>query len=35
MAALHHYDLGDILGVVGTLFKTKTDELTIKVTNCA
>jgi lysyl-tRNA synthetase class 2 len=31
MAALHHYDLGDILGVVGTLFKTKTDELTIKV----
>src|SRR5476651_413077 len=32
MAALHHYDLGDILGVTGTLFKTKTDELTIKVT---
>ena len=32
MAALHHYDLGDILGVSGTLFKTKTDELTIKVT---
>src|SRR5476649_1934205 len=31
MAALHHYDLGDILGVTGTLFKTKTDELTIKV----
>jgi lysyl-tRNA synthetase class 2 len=31
MAALHHYDLGDILGVAGTLFKTKTDELTIKV----
>ncbi|MFC5460668.1 lysine--tRNA ligase [Massilia niabensis] len=26
------YDLGDILGVEGTLFKTKVDELTIKVT---
>lgn len=33
MEALHHYDLGDILGVEGTLFKTKTDELTIKVTS--
>jgi lysyl-tRNA synthetase, class II len=32
IAALHHYDLGDILGVEGTLFKTKTDELTVKVT---
>jgi lysyl-tRNA synthetase class 2 len=32
MEALHHYDLGDILGVEGTLFKTKVDELTIKVT---
>ncbi|HEX2605125.1 MAG TPA: OB-fold nucleic acid binding domain-containing protein, partial [Oxalicibacterium sp.] len=32
MAALHGYDLGDILGVSGTLFKTKTDELTVKVT---
>jgi lysyl-tRNA synthetase class 2 len=32
MEALHHYDLGDILGVTGTLFKTKTDELTIKAT---
>jgi len=32
MEALHHYDLGDILGVEGTLFKTKTEELTIKVT---
>ena len=32
MEALHSYDLGDILGVEGTLFKTKTDELTIKVT---
>ncbi|KAF1858314.1 hypothetical protein Lal_00014816 [Lupinus albus] len=32
MEAFRHYDLGDILGVVGTLFKTKTDELTVKVT---
>jgi len=32
MEALHHYDLGDILGVEGTLFKTKVDELTVKVT---
>jgi lysyl-tRNA synthetase class 2 len=32
MEALRHYDLGDILGVEGTLFKTKTDELTVKVT---
>ena len=32
MEALRSYDLGDILGVKGTLFKTKTDELTIKVT---
>lgn len=32
MDALRSYDLGDILGVHGTLFKTKTDELTIKVT---
>ena len=32
MEAFRHYDLGDILGVVGVLFKTKTDELTIKVT---
>jgi lysyl-tRNA synthetase class 2 len=32
MEALHHYDLGDILGVTGRLFKTKTDELTIKAT---
>jgi lysyl-tRNA synthetase class 2 len=31
MEALRGYDLGDILGVEGTLFKTKTDELTIKV----
>ena len=33
MEELHSYDLGDILGVQGTLFKTKTDELTIKVTS--
>ncbi|QGZ42816.1 lysine--tRNA ligase [Pseudoduganella flava] len=32
MEALRGYDLGDILGVKGTLFKTKTDELTVKVT---
>ena len=27
-----HYDLGDVLGVCGTLFKTKTGELSVKVT---
>lgn len=32
MEAFRSYDLGDILGVQGILFKTKTDELTIKVT---
>ena len=32
MEAFRHYDLGDILGVEGTLFKTKVDELTVKVT---
>lgn len=31
MEAFRRYDLGDILGVEGVLFKTKTDELTIKV----
>ncbi len=30
-AAFKHWDLGDILGAEGTLFKTKTGELTIKV----
>ncbi|MDB5842212.1 MAG: lysS [Herminiimonas sp.] len=30
--AFKHYDLGDILGAEGTLFKTKTGELSIKVT---
>ncbi|HRP74243.1 MAG TPA: lysine--tRNA ligase [Rhodocyclaceae bacterium] len=29
-AAFKHWDIGDIVGVVGTLFKTKTGELTIK-----
>jgi lysyl-tRNA synthetase class 2 len=32
MEAFRRYDLGDILGIEGTLFKTKTDELTVKVT---
>ena len=30
-SAFKHYDLGDILGVEGVLFKTKTGELSIKV----
>jgi lysyl-tRNA synthetase, class II len=30
-AAFKHWDLGDILGAEGTLFKTRTGELTIKV----
>ena len=29
--AFKHYDIGDIVGVSGTLFKTKTDEITIRV----
>ncbi len=29
-----HYDLGDILGAQGKLFKTKTGELSIRVTDC-
>ena len=29
--AFKHYDIGDIVGVSGKLFKTKTDELTIRV----
>lgn len=29
-AAFKHWDIGDILGVVGTLFRTRTGELTIK-----
>ncbi len=32
-AAFKHYDLGDILGAEGLLFKTKTGELSIKVTS--
>ncbi|SNX60036.1 lysyl-tRNA synthetase, class II [Nitrosomonas ureae] len=31
-AAFKHYDLGDILGAQGALFKTKTGELSIRVT---
>ena len=31
-AAFKHYDIGDILGVTGTLFVTKTGELSIKAT---
>lgn len=30
--AFRHYDLGDILGAEGILFKTKTDELSLRVT---
>src|SRR5690606_17068835 len=29
--AFKHYDLGDILGAVGTLFKTKSGELSLRV----
>jgi lysyl-tRNA synthetase class 2 len=32
-AAFKHFDLGDILGAEGTLFHTKTGELSIKVTS--
>ena len=32
MEELRSYDLGDILGVEGVLFKTKVEELTVKVT---
>jgi lysyl-tRNA synthetase class 2 len=31
--AFKHYDLGDILGAEGVLFKTKTGELSVKVTS--
>ena len=31
-AAFKHYDLGDILGASGVLFKTKTGELSVRVT---
>ncbi len=31
-AAFKHWDLGDIVGTSGTLFKTKTGELTVKAT---
>ncbi len=30
-AAFKHYDIGDIVGVEGVLFKTKTNELTVRV----
>ncbi len=33
--AFKHWDLGDILGAEGTLFKTKTGELSVRVTCCA
>ncbi|MBI5335881.1 MAG: lysine--tRNA ligase [Burkholderiales bacterium] len=33
LAAFKHWDLGDILGCEGTLFKTKTGELTIKASS--
>ena len=33
LQAFKHWDLGDILGAEGTLFKTKTGELSIKVTH--
>ncbi|MCG7755172.1 MAG: OB-fold nucleic acid binding domain-containing protein, partial [Nitrosomonas sp.] len=32
-AAFKHHDLGDIFGAQGTLFKTKTGELSIRVTD--
>ncbi|CAM3852354.1 lysine--tRNA ligase [Paracidovorax anthurii] len=32
-AAFKHWDLGDIVGAEGTLMKTKTGELSVKVTN--
>jgi lysyl-tRNA synthetase class 2 len=32
-AAFKHWDLGDIVGAEGTLFKTKTGELTVKATS--
>jgi lysyl-tRNA synthetase class 2 len=32
-AAFKHWDLGDILGAEGTLFKTRTGELSVKVTS--
>jgi lysyl-tRNA synthetase class 2 len=32
-ASFKHYDLGDIIGAQGTLFKTKTGELSLRVTD--
>ena len=34
-AAFKHYDVGDIIGAEGVLFKTRTDELTVRVKNLA
>jgi len=31
--AFKHYDLGDIVGATGVLFRTKTDELTVRVSS--
>ncbi len=31
-SAFKHYDLGDVLGAEGTLFRTRTDELSVRVT---
>ena len=31
--AFKHYDLGDILGAEGSLFRTRTGELSVRVTN--
>jgi len=31
-AAFKHWDLGDMVGATGTLFKTRTDELSVRVT---
>jgi len=33
LAAFKHWDLGDLLGAEGTLFKTRTGELSLKVTS--
>ena len=33
LAAFKHWDLGDIVGCEGTLFRTKTGELSVKATN--
>jgi lysyl-tRNA synthetase class 2 len=35
LAAFKHWDLGDILGCEGTLFRTKAGELSVRATRCA